>query len=148
MPNSKAELDRRLSELLRARGQRVTSQRLVIHRLLLERGQHLSAEQVHAEVADALPGTSLPTVYATLELFETLGVVRRVNTGGAVLFDPRIDDHPHTVCTRCGRVTDLEVSLDTGAAVHAADAVGFAAQRADVQVTGLCSSCQQADRAA
>src|SRR5436190_1824295 len=65
--------DQALSELLRDRGQRVTSQRLVINRFLDEHQGHLTAEQVLAGVADALPGTALPTVYATLELFEELG---------------------------------------------------------------------------
>jgi Fe2+ or Zn2+ uptake regulation protein len=67
--------------VLRRRGMRVTSPRLVIHRLVLERDRHVTAEEVRDAVAASLPGVSLPTVYATLELLEELGIVRRVEAG-------------------------------------------------------------------
>ena len=60
--------DDALRALLRTRGMRVTSQRLVIHRALHERGGHLSSEQVHAIVSPTLPGISQQTVYSTLGL--------------------------------------------------------------------------------
>ena len=71
--------DRRLVEALRRRGLRVTSPRLVIHRFLRGRDRHVTAEEAYEAVAPKLPGISLPTVYATLELFEELGIVRRVD---------------------------------------------------------------------
>jgi len=86
----------RLERLVRERGLRATSQRVVMHRLLRERDRHVSAEELLAEAGERLPGVSLPTVYATLELFEQLGVVRRVNGGGGtLLWDTRTDsNHP------------------------------------------------------
>src|ERR1700744_2953931 len=92
-------IDERLSGQLRDRGMRVTPQRIVIHREVCGQSQHMTAEQVLARVSDVLPGTSLPTVYSTLELFESLGLVRRVGTGnGALVFDSRLEPHAHTVC--------------------------------------------------
>ena len=60
---------RDLVELLHGRGQRVTPQRLVILRELRRRARHATAEELHRAVRDELPGTSTPTVYATLDLF-------------------------------------------------------------------------------
>ena len=101
--------DTELTGLLRSRGLRVTSPRLVIHRQLRARDRHVTAEEAHDAVAAVLPGISLPTVYATLELFEELGIVRRVQAGrGAVRYDPRTDVHHHAVCRRCGRVEDFD----------------------------------------
>src|ERR671932_788421 len=74
--------DDRLATVLRAGGHRMTSQRLVLHRVLAELGRHASAEEIARASAERLPGLSLPTVYATLELFEDLGLVRRVDAGG------------------------------------------------------------------
>ena len=131
-----------LAQTLRARGQRVTSQRLVLHRVLAELGRHVSAEEVHDAAAPMLPGLSLPTVYATLGLFEELGLVRRLSLGGeAVLFDPRADEHHHVSCRRCGRVEDLEVSVDDRAVLRRAGATGFAPDRMQVVVVGLCADC-------
>src|SRR3954452_15733190 len=96
-----------LTDALRSRGQRVTPQRLLIHRMLREENRHMSAEQDLTAVSETLPNVSLPTVYSTLELLEELGLVRRVGEIGArLLFDSRLDDHHHAVCGRCGLIED------------------------------------------
>jgi Fe2+ or Zn2+ uptake regulation protein len=135
-------IDQDLIARLRGRGQRVTSQRLVINRMLRERDQHVTAEEVLTSVSRTLPGTSLPTVYATLELFEQLGIVRRVNAGGgAVLFDSRTVDHHHLICRSCGQVQDLDAGVDLTPVLDAARATGFAPDRAALVVDGLCERC-------
>jgi Fe2+ or Zn2+ uptake regulation protein len=134
--------DQQLTERLRKRGLRATSQRLVMHRLLRERNRHLSAEELLDEASSRLPGISLPTVYSTLELFEDLGIVRRVKDGGGrLLWDTRGDDHHHLVCRRCGRVEDIDTPLDLEGARRSAKRMGFAPDHAEVVVSGLCASC-------
>ena len=133
----------KLMQTLRARGQRVTPQRLVIHDALRALEGHATAEELLDAVSDRLPNVSAPTVYATLELFEELGIVRRIRQGsGADLWDPRGDDHHHLVCERCGRVEDLDAGVDMGAALRAARRAGFAPDHAEVVVHGLCSRCR------
>lgn len=135
-------MDERLATALRERGQRVTSQRLVIHRALREAGRHVTAEEVLDAVSDRLPNVSLPTVYATLDLFERLQIVRRVRAGnGAVLYDPRGEPHHHLVCRSCGRVEDLEQEVDLGPALSAAGRTGFEPDNAELVVSGLCAQC-------
>jgi Fe2+ or Zn2+ uptake regulation protein len=134
-----------LTDLLRERGQRVTSQRLLIDRFLRENQGHVTAEQVLAGVADALPGTALPTVYATLELFEELGLVRRVQTGGGTMvFDARTEPHHHLTCRRCGAVEDVEAPVELGKVLRRARRAGFDAEHAEVVVSGLCRDCARA----
>jgi Fe2+ or Zn2+ uptake regulation protein len=145
-PTALADQEAALARTLRERGQRVTSQRLVLHRVLTTLGRHVSAEEVYDAAAPLLPGLSLPTVYATLGLFEELGVVRRLSVGGdAVLFDPRADDHHHVTCSRCGRVEDLDISVDDRAALRSAGETGFAPDRMQVIVVGLCPDCAAGD---
>lgn len=137
-----SEIDERLVKELRRRGLRVTSQRIVIHRALCAHAQHLTAEQVRASVLDVLPGTSLPTVYATLELLEQLGLVRRFGTGnGAVLFDSRVEPHAHTVCRRCGATADLDEVPVGERALSRASETGFAPDHAQLVIWGLCERC-------
>ena len=134
--------DAELSAALRARGQRVTSQRLILHRALRELDRHATAEELLRSAEERLPNLSLPTVYATLELFEELGVVRRLATGsGAVLWDPRPGEHHHFACRSCGRVLDLDVAVRARAAIDAARAAGHAPEAAQVLVVGLCDHC-------
>lgn len=135
-----------LAAILRERGMRVTSQRLVIHRTLRERGGHLSSEQVHAAVASALPGISPQTVYSTLQLLADLGVARRVPiTAGSTRFETRLDDHHHVICERCGEIADLEVNVPLDEALAAARRGGFAPGFAALSVMGRCSRCTGSD---
>src|SRR5690348_10328882 len=94
-------------------------------------------------VGRQLPNVSLPTIYASLELFEELGLVRRVAMeGGPALFDSRTEDHNHVTCRRCGRVEDIEAPVDDGGVRRAAEAAGYEPERTEVMVVGLCSRCR------
>lgn len=140
-------LDAELTEALRARGHRVTPQRLVIHRTVRELGRHLSAEEVLAAVSAHLPNVSLPTVYATLELLAELGTVRRLTAGaGPMLFDARTEEHHHLVCRACGRVEDLDAPVDLRGARRSARRRGYAADRAELVISGLCGECLSGGR--
>lgn len=136
-----------LSARLRERGQRVTPQRLVLHRVLRELDRHVTAEDVLRAAEPRLPSLSLPTVYATLELLEGLGLVRRVCTpSGATLYDPRPEPHHHLACRACGRLTDIDAPLDATAAFDAAERCGAHPERAELVLTGLCAGCAPAAR--
>lgn len=136
--------DDALSEQLRGRGQRVTSQRLIVARVLRALGRHATAEEILEATRADLPGIALPTIYATLELFVELGLVRRVGTGvGAVVYDPRLDGHHHLACRGCGRVADVPAPLDGDAAVSAARAHGWQHVAAELVLTGTCPDCQR-----
>ena len=135
--------DQQLIAALRDSGHRVTPQRLLINRAVKEMNRHVSADEVLHAVEERLPNVSLPTVYATLELLGELGLVRRVgNAGGRVLFDARLDDHHHAVCSVCGRVEDIDAPLDTRKALEAARRAGFADAKAGLVVTGICDRCR------
>lgn len=141
--------DERLRAALRERGQRVTPQRLVIAAAVRDLDRHATAEQIYTDVAARLPGVSLPTVYATLELLEGIGLVRRVATeGGTAVYDPRGDHHHHLVCRGCGAIADVDGDVDHSALMRAARRAGFAADEAQVVVRGLCASCREAATAA
>jgi Fe2+ or Zn2+ uptake regulation protein len=134
--------DEHVAAVLRAGGHRVTSQRLVLFRVLGDLARHASADEIARVAATRLPGLSLPTVYATLELFEGLGLVRRVDAGGpAALFDPRTEPHAHFACRVCGAVLDLEAPVNEDAARAAARAAGAEAEHVDVVLRGRCPEC-------
>jgi Fe2+ or Zn2+ uptake regulation protein len=130
-----------LTAALRDRGMRVTSQRVVLFRALAELGRHSTAEEVARAAAERLPGLALPTVYAALELFEDLGLVRRIPTGAAVVWDPVADGHAHLACRACGRVVDVDATVDAAAAVRAVARAGGRVDGAEVVLRGLCERC-------
>src|SRR4051795_3076973 len=123
-----------LSTALHERGMRVTPQRVLLHRALRELDRHVTADELLESVADRLPNVSLPTIYATLELLEELGMVRRVQRAGTTLFDPRVDSHHHLVCMSCGSVEDLDADLDGAGLKRAAGRHGFKHERIEALV--------------
>lgn len=137
--------DDHLVAALRAGGYRVTSQRLVLHRVLCDLDRHATAEEVLQAAAPQLPGLSLPTVYAALELFEELGVARRIDgAANAVLYDPRTEPHHHFRCRSCGTVMDLDARLDESGLAAAARAAGLEVEGVEVVLRGLCPRCRAA----
>ena len=142
MPSSTPSSIDELTRLLHSRGQRSTPQRHVILRELRRRSRHATADEIRRAVAVELPGTSVPTVYAALDLLVELGLARRIDTGmGAALYDGRTEPHQHLVCRACGRVEDLDVELDTDALMEAAGTSGFAPEGAETVISGLCADC-------
>src|SRR3954471_11937676 len=135
-----------LTAALRERGLRVTTQRVVLFDALVGLANHATAEEVARAAATRLPGLALPTVYAALDLFEELGLVRRIAAGGAVLFDPVTDGHAHLACRACGAVVDVPASVDTTAASRAATRGGARVDAAEVVLRGMCASCAASAR--
>jgi Fe2+ or Zn2+ uptake regulation protein len=141
-----ADTTQDLIALLRARGQRVTSQRLVILRELRRRGRHATAEEIYRDVHRDLPGTSTPTIYATLELLVDLGLARKIDAGlGYSLYDARTEPHQHMVCRRCKRIEDLDVKIDATRLERAARAKGFEPDGEELVISGLCAHCAAAE---
>ena len=133
-----------LADALRARGMRATPQRIAIARGLRELEGHVTAESVYIHVSAQMPGVSVPTVYAALELFEQLGLIRRVATErGTVVWDARVAEHHHAVCRSCGAIADVDADLDRADVIAAAEAAGFAVDGAQLVVRGLCPACRQ-----
>ena len=137
-----AVMESSLAAALRERGQRVTPQRLMVARVLSDLDRHVTAEVVFDELGRRMPGVSLPTVYATLDLLETIGLIRRVaSERGAVVYDPRTDAHHHLVCRGCGAIVDVDAPVEADALLSAARSAGFAPDHAQVVVRGLCADC-------
>lgn len=134
--------EQRLIEALRTEGLRATPQRLVIYKALHHVRGHTTADEILTLVETQLPNVSLPTVYATLSLFENMGEIRRVNApGDRAVYDTRTDHHHHTYCRSCGAVADLEAPVDANVAVNTASQTGFVPEWMDLTITGLCAKC-------
>ena len=124
-------------------GLRVTAQRLVLHAALIDIGRHATADEVMRLAAPRLPGLSLPTVYATLELLADLGLVRRVQAGGvAARWDPDPSPHAHFACSSCGALQDVPGTADARVLERAARRSGLAVDSVDVVLHGRCATCR------
>ncbi len=87
---------------------RNTKQRDVIRKVLSDRSDHPTAEQVYETVVPFMPDVSLATVYRNLGYLAESGEIRRIiSPGSPDRFDPDISDHSHFYCIKCGKVFDF-----------------------------------------
>lgn len=132
---------------LKARGHRMTPQRLAILTKVLSHAGHPTVEQIHREILPHYPTTSLATVYKTISLLKAEGEVLELGFGeqGSRYDGLRPGPHPHMICTRCGEIRDLELdALESIVAGFAAE-TGYAVESHRFDVFGLCPRCREAD---
>ena len=131
--------------ILEDNGYRLTAPRQEIIGVLEAKQEGFTAEEIVAE----LPGLGRATVYRTLRLLLEIGAICRLNMlDGAPRYSPsRVEHHHHTVCIRCGAVSEfravmLERFLRALAAEIPGDIVGH---RIDLYIT--CTTCLQDEHA-
>jgi Fur family peroxide stress response transcriptional regulator len=131
----------RLSDLLRARGQKVTAQRLHVYQAMQNRTDHPTADEVLSTVRQTLPTISLATVYKVLAELVELGEIRLVESSdGPARFDPDMNQHIHLRCVSCGELLDLPVDA---APIRLPDtAAGYSIFRYNLTLEGRCAVCQ------
>jgi Fur family iron response transcriptional regulator len=94
--------------LLKEHGILPTQQRILIASILLERQQHLSADQVMHMVNGEDHLVSKATVYNTLGLFASNGLIREVIVDPArVFYDSNTGNHHHFYNIDTGELTDI-----------------------------------------
>src|SRR5687768_1815311 len=95
-------------EALRRHGIQPSAQRVAVGKYVLHTHDHPSAEQVFTRVKKGFPMLSRATVYNTLNLFVTKGLLRElVLAEGRVVFDPKVEPHHHFIDERTGAIEDI-----------------------------------------
>jgi Fe2+ or Zn2+ uptake regulation protein len=141
------------SSRLRGAGQRYTARRQQLVELFAGSDRPLAIPEILA----AGTGLKQSSVYRNLADLEQAGVVRRVMTdeefGRYELAEDLGGHHHHLICSRCGRVRDVEVPGDLEATLdraldRLARKAGFASVSHRLDLIGLCQDCAARERGA
>ncbi|MFQ6538037.1 MULTISPECIES: Fur family transcriptional regulator [Aphanothece] len=138
-----------LRSSLHDRGQRLTPQRQRVLALFerIGEGTHLSAEEVHQRLLRAQERVSLATVYRTLRLLSSMGLLQELELPeGGRRFELAGDahrDHHHMVCVGCGRTEEFESTAVLTAGEAAAGLHGFRLLDCVLTVRALCPRCAE-----
>ena len=112
--NSTAKNCAALAERLTSSGLRPTPQREVVFKVILEKRDHPTADEIFARVKSQMPTISLATVYNCLETLVQCGLVRQVNLERApTRYCPNLHEHAHFHDDTTGRVHDIELPANT-----------------------------------
>lgn len=128
-------------ETLRNAGLRITPQRRAVWSAFEAAGnEHLTADEVLGRARGELPELSRATVYNTLAALVDLGLLRMIESRGAVLYDPNPDPtHHHFRCRGCDRLYDVHVEGVEGLKVSGDQK--FVVEQKNVLLGGRCPEC-------
>lgn len=125
---------------------RNTRQRTLVLDAVKSSHSHPNAEEVYAAVQTQMPNISLGTVYRNLSLLEQMKEIVRIHSDvGGDRFDGVTQEHPHFICTQCGRVFDLECDIEKETALVKESLQKHTPQIQQLQIIalGLCEECQK-----
>lgn len=126
-----------------------SKKRQVILEALAATTAHPTAQELYQQLKPDYSDLSLGTVYRNLSLFAEEGDAMSVGVfRGQERFDARTEPHAHLHCVQCGRVIDVPLPGEPEAQLCAlAQSVTDAkVLGCSITFTGLCKTCQQADK--
>ena len=132
-----------LAALLKKNGSSLTKPRKLVFDLLLDREPQTMQVLVHR----AAGRVDRATIYRTIELFEELGIVHRLNIGWKYkieLSDMFVGHHHHFYCTNCHKTYNLEPSSMLETMIDSlVSKDGFAPRGHQLEIYGLCENCRK-----
>lgn len=133
---------------LRDKDLRVTAQRQAILTILIDnRGKHLSVEDMYQITRESYSDLGLATIYRTVDMFEDLGIIRKVDFGDKMARYELNEDaghyHHHLICVECGKITEFNDDLLEELERKIAKESHFIINNHTLRFYGVCQECQE-----
>jgi|SRR6185369_5242002 Fe2+ or Zn2+ uptake regulation protein len=120
----------------------LTKQREVVLQVIRDAREHLTANEVFSAAKDMLPSISFATVYNSLRYLKDAGHIAEIQFGnGASRFDRMTHRHDHAICTKCGKLVDIEMEHPEELLKKAAKYSKFKPESLEFTLRGVCPEC-------
>ncbi|TZE80950.1 Fur family transcriptional regulator [Calorimonas adulescens] len=137
-----------IKDLLRKSGYRLTKQKEVILKAILNENRHLTVEEIYEKIKRH--GIGLATVYRAINMFQDTGIVKRIDINNKRYYELKIYSkkplHIHFKCMKCGKVIDvdnMEIIIEYLKINNKAEKFyGFEIDDADIILNGICKECK------
>jgi Fur family ferric uptake transcriptional regulator len=138
-----AEADPLVAALDQA-GYRVTQPRRAVASLVARRDGHFTAADLIDDARSGRLGIGRATIFRSLDLFEELGVLERLDlpSGDHAYVPCEPAHHHHVVCSRCGRTAEVEDHGLRAVVEDISRASGFRIESHRLELYGLCPTCR------
>lgn len=143
MDNKK--IARRMLEALRAKGIRLTPQRMEIIRIISHDRTHPAARAILAKARETVPDMSISTVYYTLGLLKKDGLIKELEFYDMDnRYETDMKDHVDLICTKCGMIVNFEGDVPL-TSQRILELTGFEATRMRYEYYGVCAKCRDTE---
>jgi Fur family transcriptional regulator, ferric uptake regulator len=127
------------------KGLRSTDQRKLIVETFFRSDNHVSIEELLAEVRASDPRVGYATVYRTLKLLTECGVANERRFGDGLTRYELADEtthHDHLICVECGDIVEFEESRIEDLQEKVARKYGFELRSHKHELYGICPACR------
>lgn len=132
-----------LHQTLKQRNHSLTQSREIVFAALLKGGA-----QTMPQLITACKLIDRASVYRTIDLFEELGVVRRIQIGWKYKLElaGAYSHHHHLTCLQCGQIIHFaEDKLLESRLADIAESNNFTIQDHQLEIQGLCKACKKSE---
>lgn len=120
----------------------LTKQREVVLKVIRDARDHLTANEVFENAKALLPSISFATVYNSLRFLKDEGHIAEIQFGsGANRFDRITSRHDHAICSRCGKLVDIDLEHPRDLLNKAAKLSKFKPESLEFTLRGICPEC-------
>jgi len=131
------------TDLFKKNNLKVTPQRTLIYKELVESKDHPSAEILYKKVKKIFPTISFDTVYRTLLTFSRIGAAEILTIPGEPKrFDADRKRHYHLRCIKCDNIIDV---YDSSPSINIPDSIAkkFDVLSLKIIFEGICDKCKK-----
>lgn len=136
-----------MKELLKSGGSKLTPQRLSILDVIIEQeGNHLTIEEIYEIVKKNKPQIGVATVYRTIQLFDELGLVTKLDLNDGLYryeinHEEEMHNHHHLICNNCSKVLEVDGDLLDEVEKKIETEYNFKILDHSLKFFGLCQDC-------
>lgn len=132
-----------ITQELRLRNLRLTSQRLAILTALRHSGKHLTPREVYEQARESVPGLMETTVYRTLDfLVENRLAFAAHIASGKLVYEAASHDHHHIICRNCHKEIEIPHQQLEGMYREIEESTGYRLTTGHMTFFGVCADCQ------
>jgi Fe2+ or Zn2+ uptake regulation protein len=137
-----------LQRQIKAKGIRLTRQRMVLVEVLEGAAHHMDAEEILERAQKIDPNITRVTVYRTMDLLKNHGLIDELDLlhlrGHRHYYESHGErDHIHVACVSCGKVREFESQLYEDLKAQIADDLDIEITVSRTEVGGLCRDCRK-----
>ena len=131
--------------IFRGKRLRLSHPRLLVYQELSNADRPLSLQEIYRCLLKGHKKVGLTSVYRSLDLFESLGIVFKIINGSNVKYKlcELEDHHHHIICKTCGHVVEFKFCEISDLSKKVMESTGYQVIDHQLNFYGFCKACKQ-----
>ena len=143
----KSEINPIISNLMEKTDMRLTFQRKIILKILIENSdKHLSANEIYVLAKKKDNTIGMATIYRTIDMLEKKGLIIKHDFGdNAAKYELEVEknkNHHHLICKNCGKVIEASGLLIDNLYEQVLEEKSFQSTDYRLKIFGYCKECR------